>query len=147
MEDCGRPVIAISLLPCRRRTGSSSRISSLSPEYDSASTTSASVIMPRSPVRGFTGMHVEGRGARRGQRRRDLAGDVAGFAHAGADHAAPGLQHQAAAALKSPSRRAATAARAWASMAKTRRAAFGQAGGGGIGQGREGEVAISDIAI
>ena len=47
--DRGRPVIATSGLPWRLSTGSRVRISSDSPEYDSASTTSASVIMPRSP--------------------------------------------------------------------------------------------------
>ena len=47
--ELGRPVIVISLLPWRLSTGSSISTSSLSPEYDSAITTSASVIMPRSP--------------------------------------------------------------------------------------------------
>ena len=47
--DAGRPVIVISGLPWRFSTGSSISTSSLSPEYERARTTSASVIMPRSP--------------------------------------------------------------------------------------------------
>ncbi len=47
--EAGRPVMAMIGLPWRLSTGSSMRTSSDSPEYDSASTMSASVIMPRSP--------------------------------------------------------------------------------------------------
>ena len=45
---------------------------------------------------GFARMYVEGRGAGRGQRRRDLARDVAGLAHAAADHPARAGEHEPA---------------------------------------------------
>ncbi len=49
-------------------------------------------------VAGLAGMHVEGRCAGGGQGGGDLARDVAGLAHAGADHAATRFQHQPAGA-------------------------------------------------
>ena len=45
---------------------------------------------------GLAGMHVERRGAGRGQGRRDLARDMAGLAHAGAHHAAAAGQDRPA---------------------------------------------------
>ena len=49
IDDRGRPVIAIIATPWRLSAGTIARISSDSPEFDSASTTSSSVTMPRSP--------------------------------------------------------------------------------------------------
>ncbi len=48
-DDRSLPVSAISLAPWRFRCGISSTSSSVSPEFDSSSTTSSGVIMPRSP--------------------------------------------------------------------------------------------------
>ena len=45
----GSPVIAISFAPSRRMVSSSRRISSVSPLYDSATTTSSVWMTPRSP--------------------------------------------------------------------------------------------------
>ena len=45
-------------------------------------------------MKGLAGMNEEGRGARRGHRRGDLAPDVAGLAHAADDDAARAAQDQ-----------------------------------------------------
>ena len=65
---------------------------------------------------GFARMHVERGRAGRGQGRGDLARDVAGLAHAGADHATAAGKDAWQAALKAPSMRAATAPAPRASM-------------------------------
>ncbi len=71
-------------------------ISSDSPELDSASTTSASVIMPRSPWLASPGCTKKAGVPVEAKRGGDLVGDVAGLAHAGADHAARAGQQQPA---------------------------------------------------
>ena len=59
----------------------------VSPEFDSATITSADPIMPRSPWLASTGVDkLRGR-AGRGQGRRDLAGDVTALADTGDDDA------------------------------------------------------------
>ena len=52
------------------------------------------------PMAGFAGMHEERRRAGAGQSRRDLAGDMAGFPHAGDDHPALGRHHQLAGTIE-----------------------------------------------
>ena len=71
----------------RLMIGRISRISSVSPEFDSASTTSAGVIMPRSPCEASPGCTKNDGVPVEGKRGGDLVADVAGFAHAGDDHA------------------------------------------------------------
>ena len=54
-DDCSLPVSATILAPWRLRCGVSSTSSSVSPEFDSITTTSAGVIMPRSPCEASAG--------------------------------------------------------------------------------------------
>ena len=77
------PVITISGMPWRLITGRIVSSSSVSPELDSASTTSVGDHAEIAVAR-FARMHEERGRAGRGQRRGDLARDVAGLAHAGA---------------------------------------------------------------
>ena len=94
--DCGRPVIAISVLPWRLSTGSSSQdfvgLAGIRQRQHHVGVGDHAEVA----VAGFARVHVEGRRAGRGQGRGDLARDVAGLAHAGADHAAAAGQHQPA---------------------------------------------------
>ena len=79
---------AMSLAPMRLMIGRISRISSVSPEFDSANTTSAGVIKLEVAVRGLAWMHEERRRAGGGERGGDLAADVTGiWSHAGDDYA------------------------------------------------------------
>jgi hypothetical protein len=48
-DDCGLPVMLISLAPCRLMIGTMVSNSALSPELESAISTSSRVIIPRSP--------------------------------------------------------------------------------------------------
>ncbi len=94
------PVKAIKGTPKRAITGTMVRISSVSPELDSASTASSRVIMPDIAVARLPGMHEKSRRAGARQRRGDLAADVAGLAHTG-DHDAPAaIETNAAGACK-----------------------------------------------
>ena len=91
---------AIKGTPSRLITGRMVRISAVSPELDSASTASSRVIMPDIAVAGLAGMHEERGRAGAGEGGGDLAADMAGFAHAGHDDAAPAVKTNAAGACK-----------------------------------------------
>ena len=80
-----------------------SAVPSVSPEFDSASTTSPRVIMPMSPWLASAGCRKNDGRAGAGERGGDLAADVAGLAHAGDDDAAAAGEQQAAGARRSPS--------------------------------------------
>ena len=84
----GCPVSEISRAPIRRIASSSRMSSSVSPLYDSATTTSSACTTPRSPCTRFGGVEEDRRRARARQRRGELARDDARLAHAGHDDAA-----------------------------------------------------------
>ena len=70
------------------------RISSVSPLYDSATTTSSPLNYAEVAVRGFRGVQEERRRAGAGERGGDLLADHAGLAHPRQDHPAAALEEE-----------------------------------------------------
>ena len=83
--DCGRPVSEINRAPIRRIASSSRTSSSVSPLYDSATTTSSVLDHAEVAVQRFGGMQKDRGRARARKCRGELAGDDPGLAHAGDD--------------------------------------------------------------
>ena len=94
--DCGRPVIAISgialALEHRQQHQQLVGLAGVGQRQHHVGVGDHAQVA----VAGFARMHVERRGAGGGQGRGDLARDMAGLAHAGADHAAVAGQQQPA---------------------------------------------------
>ena len=142
--------MAISFAPRRRIVSSSRRISSVSPLYDSATTTSSLWMTPRSPWIASAGMQEERRRAGARQRRGDLPADDARLAHAGQDDAAAAAAAAARRRGRSARRAAATSARiAAASVSSTLRASaqISHAVSSGAAAGASARLTIASIAI